>query len=129
MKMVVETQEKLVALQGGPSGPFIQPEDLYNSTKRITTLAGVKGKYFSDPKDYKAPENAPPPPDPDIVKAQMDDATKRYQIDKEAELKREQMEAEITLKREQIEMEGRVKLATGVMGGGGSQVHFGGDPG
>lgn len=129
--LIAADQEKLVTLQGGPEGPFVQPANIYNLAKRRATLAGAKSadQYFSDPSKYKAPEAPPPPPDPDIVKAQMDNQTKRYQIDVDARLKQEQIATEAQLKREQIQMEARVKAFTGLSSGGGSAVHFGGEPG
>lgn len=143
LNLVAERQAQLVALQGGQlNGPFIFPENLYQTMKRLIELAGLKSPSLYVTQPPPRDPNAPPPeapPDPEIVKAQMDDARERYKIDVQAQLDREEMERkdarerdqlliEADLKREQFGVEARLK-AVGALVGGGSDVHFGGEPG
>jgi len=141
LNMVIAAQEKLATAQGGMAGPFVFPEHVYNSAKRLVELAGLRSPdlYFAEPPPRDP--NAPPPeeaPDPEVVKAQQEMELKRYEIDQktalerekmalEAEQKREQAAAEMQLRREQMELEARMQ-AFGV-GGQPSPVRFGGEVG
>lgn len=131
LQLIAQTQEKLVQLQGGPSGPFIQPKNLHATAVAMAERLGIGSpdSYFADPEN--APPPGPPPPDPDMIKVQTDAELKRYQIEQETQLKREQLAAEMTLKREQMAME--MALRQSVVGGPGipsiGNVRLGGDPG
>jgi hypothetical protein len=141
LNMVIGAQEKLVSLQQGPDGPWVKPEHLYNSAKRLVELAGLKSPdlYFAEPpqEDPNAPK-PPPPPDPEVVKAQQDAELKRYEIDQKMQLERERMQAEfeaqankdaaeMQLRREQMDLEARLSVVG--VGAGQSPVRFGGEVG
>lgn len=130
LQLIAQTQEKLVQLQGGPSGQFIQPKNLHATAVAMTERLGVGSpdRFFADP--ATAPPPGPPPPDPDMIKVQTEAELKRYQIEQETQLKREQLAAEMTLKREQMAME--MALKQSVVGGAMpslGNVQLGGDPG
>lgn len=140
LNMVAEKQEALVQLQGGAvtdQSPYIKPDNIYNTMKRLVELAGLKtaSLYVTEPP--KADPNAQPPPDPELVKAQMEDARERFKIETQAQLDREKLEMEdqlarergeweIQLQRERMEMEFRLEAVKPAEGLGGGEVRFGG---
>lgn len=68
-------QEKIVALQGGASGPLVTLPNIYELCSQIVENAGLKSPelYFSDPVDRNTGqmrEMPPPPPDPTAQAAQ-----------------------------------------------------------
>lgn len=133
LNTVIEAQGKLIELQGGePAGPFVKPQHLYNSAKRLTQLAGLKSpdSYFADPTDpANAPEAKEPAPDPDVVKAQGELELEKYKIDKEDARKRDQMAGEFALERERMRLQARMAAMTGLSDGVGRRIELGGDAG
>jgi len=120
--------EKIVTLQGGPQGPVVTWDNIYNLGKRTFEKLGNKApeNFLSDPK--KA-EPQPPKPDPDMAKVEKDAELKQMELQgkgqlqamelqgkgmleearlrqqeeaaiREHELKIQQMQAEIQLKRD-----------------------------
>lgn len=84
MQAILNMQEKLVGLQGGASGAFVNPGNIYAALKRAAELSGIidADTYFSNPEGYQ-----PPPPEP----TQQDKANEvyfaveKYKADKKAE--------------------------------------------
>lgn len=81
---------EIVMMQGGPTGPIVTVENVYNFAKSSFEKMGEKApeKFLSDPKDAPKPEG-PPPPDPAVVEAQA-----------KAEFEREKAAAELRQKQE-----------------------------
>lgn len=146
LNMVADRQAQLVELQGGtvtPESPYIKPDNIYATMKRLVELAGLKtpSLYVSEPP--KADPNAqpePPPPDPEVVKAQMEAQAsaaelaqkgqlEREKMQMEADLKREQMAGEFALERERMNLQARSDLIAGAVSNLGRQTELGGDPG
>jgi hypothetical protein len=144
LNMVIGAQKQLVELQGMTTdGPYIKAQNLYNSAKRLTKLAGLEGVelYFNEPPpdDPNAPK-PPPPPDPKMVEAQQKAELERYKIDRQHEQameeirlkderERAQAEAEFQLRREQLAAEARIKAMGIATGGLGHEVQLGGEMG
>jgi hypothetical protein len=61
VERVIALQEKLVEGQGGLDGPLVGADNIYNATKKLTKIMGVKdtATYFKNPKDYVAPPKQP----------------------------------------------------------------------
>lgn len=131
LQLVMGAQEKLVTLQGGAEGPWVSAKNLYNTAKRLTDRAGLRNTdlYFSDPETYKAPEQAAPPPDPELVKIQTDAEVEKYKADLEDKRKRDQMAGEFELERERMRMEAQARVLTGAVTSLGRPVEMGGDVG
>lgn len=111
---VLETQEKIIGMQGGKMGAFVTPENVYNALMDRNRLVGIHApkRYFSDPAQN------PIPPEESVIsealqieeakltaKANKDVADiqvemakhndemmlKKYEIDENNKIKREQM--------------------------------------
>lgn len=119
--------EQVIAMQGGPTGPIVNVENVYNFTRMALEKSGMKApeKFITDPKEAGPPP--PPQPDPAVVEAQAkaelarEEATARLTLDAEKakaqgeldrekaalnnELERERAVAEITYKREVAQAE------------------------
>jgi hypothetical protein len=88
--------EKTLAGQasGAISAPVVTPDDVFRFGEWFVERAGVKKKFFTDPKPAmeQAQKNPqPPPPDPAIVKAQMDQQAKQQELQMTAQMKQAEM--------------------------------------
>lgn len=107
--------EKLLNLQGGqpdPSG-FVTPDNVYNIAKRFYERGlGFKSAdpFVSDPKKAPPQEQAPPQPDPEMVKAQQQIMLDREKAEADIELERQKMLAEVELERERMALEARLSV-------------------
>lgn len=131
LQMVINAQTQAVQLQGGAAGPLVSMENLYKSAKRLTELAGLKGveNFFTDPAAVQPAQGAPapPPPDPQIVAAQLKAQTDKYRVDQEQVTKKYQIDAEIELRRQQIALDANQKVLG--VGAPPDQVRLGGAAG
>jgi hypothetical protein len=109
---LMATTEKLVGLQGGLNGPFVQAGQAYAAIKRFYERS-LKIKnvdaYLSDPSTQPQQEPQAPPPNPDLLKAQMEAETKRYEIDQKAAIEREKMAVEDARERDKMTLEAQLK--------------------
>ncbi|MDR6292345.1 hypothetical protein E9232_004885 [Inquilinus ginsengisoli] len=124
MQGIVPAQQALVMMQGGqPKGPFVKPEHLYNTARRIVEYSGIKSPelYFADPDDQaNQPPQEAPPPDPKMVEAQgklqieQQKAQGQAQLDQQKaqtqiQLQAQQGQADIAMRREMAEQELQLK--------------------
>jgi hypothetical protein len=131
----------LIQMQGGPSGPLVNMENVYAFSKKfIERGLGFKSAelFLSDPRKAQPQE---PQPDPAMAEAQAklqleqqkmqnDVQLEQQKLQAEIQLKREQMQAEMQLKREQMAIEAQMQAVQSTMGGGGmSPVRMGGEVG
>lgn len=72
LNMVLGWAEKVATLQQGFGGPLLRAEDAHKMLKRLTQQTGLKGEYWTDPEENPMPPPQEPPPDPALVKAQME---------------------------------------------------------
>jgi len=90
----------VVALQGGPSGQFVQPQNIVNAGRAVMSAAGV-----ADVDDYlpatPAPADPNPPPNPEMMKLQQQD----QQAQQQTALQAEQSQAEYTFKMKELALE------------------------
>jgi hypothetical protein len=68
LNQVAALQEKIVAAQQGTDGPFVTPDNIFNTLQDIERVAGHRSKerYFTNPQKY-----TPPPPAPDVASEAM----------------------------------------------------------
>jgi hypothetical protein len=128
-QMLMATTEKLVGLQGGLNGPFVQAPQAHAVVKRFYERGlGLKSAdpYLGDPAKQQQQPPQPPPPDPKLIEVQVKADLERQKMESDAQLKREQMAGEFALKREQMQFEAKLKL---LQGSAMSPVHMGGEPG
>lgn len=90
LNQVLMWAEKVATLQQGFAGPLLKAPDAYKMLNRLTERAGLKGKYWTDPEaDPMPPQEAPP--DPAIVKAQMDMQAKQAEMQMNMQMKQAEM--------------------------------------
>lgn len=67
---VLLTQQEIVKQQGGPDGPLVKIEHIYNALAKKIELSDLQSPdlYFADPKEAEMPPPAPQE-DPEVVKA------------------------------------------------------------
>lgn len=127
MQQLGEMLDRVIAMQGGPTGPVVNVENVYNYVRTSIEKMGFKApeKYVSDPAE--APPPAEPPPDPKLIEAQemlqlkreeaeaslrqrQEDAAndlrlQEAKINAQSEMELRKLEAEFGLRREQLEAE------------------------
>jgi hypothetical protein len=72
---VIALQAQIVQQQGGPTGPLVYPQNVYDALKALQENAGFKTSFFADPSQPPPPPPGaqPPgqkPPDPAAMQAQ-----------------------------------------------------------
>lgn len=67
---ILSIQKDAMQSGGGPNGPLVSWEKIYNTLDRMSKIGGLKGAdaFFIQPPPPNL--NAPPPPDPKMVEAQ-----------------------------------------------------------
>lgn len=116
---ILGVQKEVLMQQGGPNGPLVSYQNIYNTLDQMTQLAGLPSvdPFFMKPGPHDP--NAPPPPNPEMVKAQgqiqADQA--KQQADQQAnaqklqfEQQMEVMRAKINQQNEQVEFQHKQQL-------------------
>jgi hypothetical protein len=94
---VVQLQNAVVQQQGGPKGPLVYPQNVYDALKALQENAGFKQSFFADPSQPPPPGAAPqqpeqPPPNPALIVAQAQ--VQATQMKAQAALQAAQMKAQ-----------------------------------
>jgi type IV secretory pathway VirB10-like protein len=95
---IVQLQGTVVQQQGGPKGPLVYAQNVYDALKALQENAGFKQSFFADPSQPPPPSAAPPggpqppPPDPGAMQAQA--AVQATQIKAQAAVQAVQMKAQ-----------------------------------
>lgn len=99
LQLLELTMEKLIALQGGASGPFVTAENVANLAQAKAEKLGYKtpGIFFQPPEKVLQATALPQAekPDPEMVKVQGQLEAKRIQQEGEAQLARDKAAADI----------------------------------
>lgn len=97
LNMIAGAQEKIVALQGGASGPLVNLDNIHNAATKLAEAAGFQAPelFFSDPND---PNNPPPAPKPDPKMAEV-------QGKLQLEQQKAQMDAKMQAQKSQTDMQ------------------------
>jgi len=89
LSQILTIQKDAILAQKGINGPFVTGENLFNASADLVHAMGYKNaeKYFTNPKN--AAPQGPPPPDPQIVaaqvKAQTDMQTQQIKVNADAQ--------------------------------------------
>jgi len=84
LMQIIQLQGTIVQQQGGPNGPLVYAQNVYDALKALQENAGFKSSFFADPRQGPPPGSPPPQPpqpDPEMLKAQ-------------AKIKQEEMQAQ-----------------------------------
>lgn len=101
LQMVMALQEKAVGLQGGPQGPLVTLDNLWNSARKATELAGFPHveMFFTDPQG----KPFQPPPNPEVEKAKGEMQLKQAELQQKQQ--NTQSQAQIKMREMQLEHE------------------------
>lgn len=89
--------------------PIVRPENLHASMLELTKASDFQApdRFWTDPQKVEQP---PPPPDPTIVKAEMDAATTRETKAAELEFKATELQEKTSLEKYRIDTDAKVKI-------------------
>jgi hypothetical protein len=66
LMQIIQLQGTIVQQQGGPNGPLVYAQNVYDALKALQENAGFKSSFFADPRQGPPPGSPPPqPPQPD----------------------------------------------------------------
>ncbi len=111
LSFIAQIQEKLVVLQGGTNGPFVNAENLANTSQKMAEKLGFKtpGMFFQAPEAVMQASQQPgeQKQDPEMVKVQGQLMALKAKQDGEIELARAKAAAELELE----DKKARAKMA------------------
>jgi hypothetical protein len=103
--------EQVIAMQGGPKGPIVTLQNAYNLLKRMVEKSGVKSAdpYVTDPSTQPQHPAGPPPPNPDMVKAQgqlqLEQQKAQGQLQLEQQKSQAQLQADAAQAQQQFQLD------------------------
>lgn len=104
LAMIAQSQEKLIALQGGKAdGPFVTAENVANLVQRVSDTLGFRTPLFFQPPEKVAaqpPQPQQPPQDPNMVAAQAMIAIEQAKADAEIKIRRDKAGVDIQLEQQ-----------------------------
>src|SRR5580765_5342590 len=128
LMQVVQLQAQIVQQQGGPTGPLVYPQNVYDALKALQENAGFKSSFFADPSQPPPGGQAPkpePPPNPALIvaqaqveatkmkaqgaiqaaqlKAQSDAQTRQQQVQLEAQLAQQKQQHQLMLEEQKAQ--------------------------
>lgn len=93
---LLSIQQQIAEGQGGPNGPVVTWENIYEAAKAVPEAMGFKGadKFFTDPTPEEGEQAAPPPQDPAADAQQQAQAAAQAENERHAaELEQKHMTA------------------------------------
>lgn len=96
----------IVEMQGGPSGPVIDLQGVYTVLTRYTDLMPIRGlrDVWMNPEEAEPQQEAPPPPDPQLIKVQGDHQLKQQEMQLKAQMEQQRLEMDRQSKEFEAEM-------------------------
>ncbi|HEX3862110.1 MAG TPA: hypothetical protein VHY35_10505 [Stellaceae bacterium] len=70
LMQILQVQQQIVGAQGGVQGPLVTAQNIFDVVHKLTTNAGYKQDFFTNPSQAPQQPPQPKPPDPEMVKAQ-----------------------------------------------------------
>lgn len=123
LMQLLQIDQQIIMMQGGPNGPLVTLQNLYEKLKRIAEAMGLKGieNYYTEPGADGEPQQ-PEGPSPEQMAAeaqQQSDAAKleaesaKAQLQAQVELQKAQLQAETQLEIERMKAEVQLAIAGG----------------
>jgi len=113
---VLNIQKEIVL--SGPSQKLVKPKNVYNTLEKLIERVGLKTvePYFHDPDQPEVdpqtgqpiPEQ-PPPPDPEVMKLQMEAQLSEKADMRKAEIEKVQAQADIATNQQKMQMDAMMK--------------------
>jgi len=112
LMQVIQIQGTIVQQQGGVTGPLVYAKDVYAALHELTTNAGFKTSFFSDP-SMPPPPGSPPPggpqkPDPAMIKAQAAVAALQMKAQADAQAAQQKAQLEVGLQQQKASQEAQL---------------------
>lgn len=107
---ILNIQKEIVL--SGPSQQLVKPKNIYNTLEKLIERVGLKTvePYFSDPEEIDPqtgqPKQPPPaPPDPEVMKLQMQAQLDEKADQRKAQIEQVQAQADIATNQQKLQME------------------------
>lgn len=103
LQQVLALQQSIVQQQQGINGPFVQPQNIYNTLSEMERLTGHMGtdRYFSNPANWN-----PPPPQEDIASEALQIEEAKMTVDANNKAAEIELKArELRIKERQVEIQ------------------------
>lgn len=113
--MIGGGQEKLVQAQGGTNGPLVTKEHIANTFRKMVEAAGFRAtaQFVASAKDIQQAEamqaGQPPPPTPEILKAQAEIEVMKAKAQVEMQIKMMEAQAKMEIERFKAGMDVQLK--------------------
>jgi hypothetical protein len=104
---ILQLQNGVVQLQGGPTGPLVYPQNVYAALEKLTESSGFKESFFADPSQPPPQGTAPPPqkPDPEMAKVQGQMQLAQMKAQSQLEINRQKAQAAVAVGGQQAQQE------------------------
>jgi hypothetical protein len=113
LSLIAAAQEKLILMQGGPTGPFVTAENIANTSQKLAEKLGFKtpGLFFQPPEvvqqqmAQKAGQPPQPPPEVQAEQAKTQGAIEVQKAQLEGDLRQLQAESQVNEQKAQVDMQ------------------------
>jgi hypothetical protein len=113
LMLIAQAQEKLVLMQGGPTGPFVTAENIAATSQKLAEKLGFKtpGMFFQPPEvvqqqmAQKAGQPQQPPPEVQAEQAKTQGAIEVQKAQLEGDLRQLQAEQQVNEAKARVDME------------------------
>jgi hypothetical protein len=115
LQLIAAAQEKLVLMQGGPTGPYVTPENIANTSQKLAEKLGFKtpGMFFQPPEQVAQAaaqqQGQPPKPDPAMLKVQADAAAAAAKHQADVQLAQQKLVSDNALAQQKMQAESQQK--------------------
>jgi len=113
LMLIAQAQEKLILMQGGPTGPFVTAENIAATSQKLAEKLGFKspGMFFQSPEAVekqmaeKAGQPPQPPPEVQAEQAKTQGAIEVQKAQLEGDLRQLQAESAVQEQKAQVDMQ------------------------
>jgi hypothetical protein len=113
LMLIAQAQEKLILMQGGPTGPFVTAENIAATSQKLAEKLGFKtpGMFFQPPEvvqqqmQAKAGQPPQPPPEVQAEQAKTAGAIEVQKAQLEGDLRQLQAESQVNEQKARVDME------------------------
>jgi hypothetical protein len=107
MQSLLQMDQQIIQMQGGPKGPLVTEQHLYNKLARIIEASGLKSVdlYYGDPSKQPPQPPPPPPPDPQAEIAKATLAQEGQQAQAELTYRIKESQAELAYKQKKLHLD------------------------
>jgi hypothetical protein len=114
LQLIAAAQEKLVLMQGGPTGPYVTPENIANTSQKLAEKLGFKtpGMFFQPPEQVAqaaAQQQGQQKPDPAMLKVQADAAAAAAKHQADVQLAQQKLVSDNALAQQKMQAESQQK--------------------